>query len=431
MHTVTSGTRNSSGRRPRLSMKRALATAATTVAATLAVAAPAAAETISGTFSYSDYYPFGTSYAIGSRPIVGADVEVNRYAPNFLGIWIWSRVATARTDESGSFSVYVSHRAKGAKYRVRIHATNDAASTGYSIEPGITHTAWAFTDVLDFRPSSFTGAAADHFNVVETLRHARAYAFQNRDPRETDQIPRVRVDVGGASSSGWYDPSADTIRITHAGARADHHLLHEYAHFLQEQISSFAWIPSNHEDGCIPTDAWGNPINSSEHAWMEGFADYFAQVVATLAPGGHFYGGGTFSAEKLENQPSQCGVSGGSGVELWVAGSLWDVFDAPGDPFFAEESHDTLHRYDRVVFEIVDRELDVYGTWPTMYAFREAWWGRGLSSRALDLIVGHHGIAGPFLPTPSPAPPPPAPGEEPPDTIDPCDAKPWLCEDTP
>src|SRR5262245_24322361 len=45
-------------------------------------------------------------------------------------------------------------------------------------------------------------------------------------------------------------------------------ILHEYAHFLEAQISKYAPLNFAH-DGCTATSG-GTIVNSPEHAWMEG-----------------------------------------------------------------------------------------------------------------------------------------------------------------
>jgi hypothetical protein len=371
--------------------------AVATVAA-IAVVAPAHAETVSGTFSYVD--------SGGPRPVVGAQLDVVRGIRGFLGNWSWNRVAVATTDGDGSFSVYVSHKAKGARYRVQVYAWNQAAAARdgqgtFSRTVAADQTVQRWDDEINVE-RTFTGFAAAQFNLIETIRRGRDYAQAHRDPRERDRIPRASVAISpaGATAPTWYDPNADTVRIGIDRVFDDPVILHEYAHYLERHIGTFAPIPAIH-DGCTAKDVvFGNVINTSEHAWMEGFADYFAQVGITSDPGADLEGParGTMTASQLEAQPFVCALEiGGSGIEWYVAGSLWDIFDKADDPGSYAEEHDTLERLDDVVFQIFDRELG-QGTWPTMYMFREAWWRRGQSSAALDDIVGHHRIAGPFLP---------------------------------
>jgi hypothetical protein len=82
---------------------------------------------------------------------------------------------------------------------------------------------------------------------------------------------------------------------------------------------------------------------------------------------------------------------------------LWDLFDQPGDrdgPGSASvfEAADTLSRFDTRIFQILDKELDIYGTAPTISAFRAAWVARGLPLAGLDAIFGLNGIALPAPP---------------------------------
>jgi len=74
-------------------------------------------------------------------------------------------------------------------------------------------------------------------------------------------------------TGSWYDAPVDTVVINSADVDFDFLVLHEYAHFLEEMIRSFAPLPSTH-DGCL-ANILGASVNSLEHAWMEGFADYF------------------------------------------------------------------------------------------------------------------------------------------------------------
>ena len=163
-------------------------------------------------------------------------------------------------------------------------------------------------------------------------------------------------------------------------------------------MTEVAAEPSPH-DGCIARDLFGAIINSAEHAWMEGFADYFAQAVATTMPrlGGNGLGG-TSSLSTLESPPfcQALNTLDGSKVEDMVAATLWDIFDRPGDPFSLIESHDSLSRLDGAILQIVANELNSPdGKWPTIGDFRSAWLSRGLPS-ALDAILKQHRISVPL-----------------------------------
>jgi hypothetical protein len=351
-----------------------------TAAAGLAFAGHAGATTVGGTFTYQDSDARG---ALLARPITGVPVEVWR--TGFLGIWY--RATTATTDASGSIRVSVPFT-KNARYAVRVVARNEAAYTGAWTDPG-SKVARTPTDSLDFT-TAFTGLAAARFNAIETVRHGYQYARSHRDPRERDPIGPVGIGIGSITGISFYDPTADTIRLMPADLTNDAAILHEYAHFLEEQISSFAWIPSYH-DGCIAKDIFGNTMKSPEHAWMEGFADYFSGVVRTLDPFGFTDAGGTPTPWALET-PSCSFGHGGETVENDVAGSLWDLFDSVTDPGARPESFDSLSRYDRQVFEIFDHELDTYGHWPTPRDFRDAWMARGLPAAEFDSIRQAYGF---------------------------------------
>jgi hypothetical protein len=77
----------------------------------------------------------------------------------------------------------------------------------------------------------------------------------------------------------------DWVMIDSSDVFNDYVILHEYSHYLEEQISGFPAVPSLH-DGCFARDVFGGTINSAEHAWMEGFDDYFAMMLASLQPPG-------------------------------------------------------------------------------------------------------------------------------------------------
>ena len=252
---------------------------------------------------------------------------------------------------------------------------------------------------MDFSFDFEDSWAAQHYNLAETVRHGFDYANARRDPNETDPIPQANVQPTSVTGS-WYNPTVDTVVINSAQVFDDLTILHEYAHFLEEQISSFAWIATVH-DGCTTLDTFGNIVNTPEHAWMEAFADYFAQSVARFLPTGTLfqnpYVSGTPTVAILESPPP-CTASAADAIENFVAASLWDLFDASTDPDALNESHDFISRMDQAIFQIMDRELDVYGTWPTIWNFRNAWIARGLDQHALDRILSRYGILQPPLP---------------------------------
>ena len=174
-------------------------------------------------------------------------------------------------------------------------------------------------------------------------------------------------------------------------------LLHEYAHFLEEKISKFAPIASIH-DGCKATmigDATATPINSPEHAWMEGFADYFAAAVIASLPTGRTAVFGIATGAGLEAPPGIFSVPScalvratfpADTIELDVAAVLWDLLDGG-----FTESADTVSGRDVEIFRIFDRELSTPFD-PTIEDFRAAWVARGLPAAALGRIYTLNGL---------------------------------------
>jgi hypothetical protein len=179
-------------------------------------------------------------------------------------------------------------------------------------------------------------------------------------------------------------------------------ILHEYGHFLQARVSTFAPIISNH-DGCTATDAvFGHRINTGQHAWMEGFARYFASAVNRSLPAGTL---NMVSAPVSRLESPACGAVGLSAgpagstwtitpamIEDFVAGILWDLVDAPGDIGAAPEGSDLIGRQDTRIFQVFDRELGRLGRWPTVVDFYCGWMDRGLPRAALDSLFVTRGI---------------------------------------
>ena len=125
---------------------------------------------------------------------------------------------------------------------------------------------------------------------------------------------------------------------------------------------------------------------------MEGFAEYFAQVVAAKNPAGTFQGhaggAGTFTVAQLENTPwAGCTLPPGvtpKMTEHFVAGVLWDLFDGVG-ACGTSEAHDALADFDTVVIQILDHELDFpppFPSGPTIDHFIAAWLARSLPKAA-------------------------------------------------
>jgi hypothetical protein len=364
-------------------------------------------------------------------------------APWALGVWSWGYERSLTTNEAGGVSTTFPFDVDGVIYAMRVYATNYAAivwpnDAGHTLpfhqEPGqpsgskIHRTATAPGQVLDFSWDFADGWTPQHFNLAETVRRGFDFASARRDPNESDQIALANVQPTSVTGS-WYNPTADTVVINSGGVFADLLILHEYAHYLEDQIGSFPWIASNH-DGCTSRDLFGKDISSPEHAWMEGFANWFAQAVARNNQGAVLTGlagggGGTSSIAVLETPASAgCAVAAGTSgdkVENFVAGVLWDLTDPIGS---GAEGADGQADHETTIFQIMDRELDVPphgGPWPSMTTFRTAWIARGLGASSIDPIITLNGIP---LPTSVPSQPQEPDAEEgPAEQV--CDNKPW------
>ena len=378
----------------------------------------AGAETIAGTFRYADFNPADGTTVL--RPIQFCSVEVwgHRPRPPF-GFWGWGKDADATTDANGSISVPMTFQASGVTYGVKISAQNYAAIvwpnqpvsfSPFWQEPGepdgakFQRVVTGPGDVATFSYDFTDAWTPQHWSLADAVRRGFDYVAARRDPSESDPLPQAGVQPGFLTT--FYNPVNQTLEINGVHIWEDFTILHEYAHFVEHQISHFVAIPSVH-DGCTTRDAFGGIINSAEHAWMEGFAEFFAMAVAMNNPGGTFrgsFGGmGTFTIAQLENTPwaSCTGLPSNvtpSMIENVVAGVLWDVFDATG-ACGSSEAHDGLSGFDTQVIQILDREMDLPRP-PTIADFSAAWIARGLPAAPFFDILRRHGLAAP-LPPPS------------------------------
>lgn len=359
----------------------------------------ARAERIEGTFLYARQD--------GSmRPIRFAKVEIWRFAPRAFGIWSWGHDGDATTNAEGTISKDMPFVQSGVIYGVRVFATNYAAvvweqNTASPIsffreptEPDgspMNKTVNDPSDVLPFNFDFTDQASRIHYNLAETARHGFDYASSHRDPTEGDQLGRVNIQPQSLPFS-YYNPVNDTMIIQSEHVFDDIGALHEYGHYLEDQLSEFFPMPAQH-NGCEAVIA-GALVNSAEHAWMEGFADYFAQVVAKSLPSGTVTGEqGTFPVFQLE-APFECDVAPGDQIELFVAASLWDLFDPIGNE--GHEPWDFISQQDLSVFQILDKELDHLGRAPTVWDFFLAWRDRGLDRMGSNRILSNNHIAPPL-----------------------------------
>ncbi|MFI6076393.1 hypothetical protein ACIA5C_33105 [Actinoplanes sp. NPDC051343] len=380
---------------------------------------------VTGTFTYQD--------TGGPRPIAFAQVEVWRFEPRTLGIWGWAKDFTIATDANGKVSARYGFDEPGVIYALRIFASNyaavvwpdDAHTEPFREQPGepdgqvIERTVQQAGDVLDFSYAFTDSWSSKHFNLAETIRHGYDFAAARRDPAESDPVPRVAVQPTTWTRT-WYNAPVDTIAVNENDVMMDLDALHEYGHFLEEQIGSLPWIVSSHQlcsarlpAGEVINGPGGDIVDSPELAWMEGFADWFAQAVARADPGaGLTAGNGTPTTGRLEN-PS-C-PEAGDYIEGNVAGVLWDLTDGPS----AAEPTDTVSDRETAIFQIMDHELDVApgaGDWPELRRLRSAWIARGLGQAAFDPILLLNNIP---IPVVAPTQTPTGPSQKV------CDKKPW------
>jgi hypothetical protein len=400
-------------------MARWLGVVLLAVSAALALEASGSGPTVTGTFSYEKVIN-GSTGATVTRPIAFAYVEVYSKGNGFFDSWVFAGSTT--TDATGAmrFTDPVCHN--GGSYDVRIYSQNYAAivipkdqivNTGaFSTEPGrpgppITRPFSSCSAVLDFSFDFGDQYTAEHFNLAEAIRRAFDYASMRRDPRETDPLTRVAVQPSTISVSSWYNYTVDQLVINNASVFDDPAVIHEYAHWLEKHLSTFAPIPAIH-DGCTARDILNvYTLNTPAHAWMEGFAEYFAGVVLRSVPPGTLVSapfpqatGGTASVSMMETPPpcslvgTQAGTPGNnwtitaSAIENNVDAILWDLFDTGNN-----ESFDVSSGQDTAIFQIFDRELGRLQWNPGIEDFYCAWVGRGLPARAIDLLFANRGIA--------------------------------------
>ena len=311
----------------------------------------ARAETIIGTFQYADFNPATPNVAPILRPIQFCKVQIDGYRQRGL-FWSWALEVTTTTDANGSISVPRTFQDVGVTYRMRVFAENNAASvvanqllaTGpFWQEPGfpdnnpIIRTVTFPGAVLNFSYDFTDWYTPQHWSMADAVRLGFDYVNAQREPAQAlaQPLPQAAVHPGNPLST-FYNPVNQTLEINNSDIWEDFTILHEYAHFVEHHIGSFAPIPAVH-DGCT-ADLAGTILRSPEHAWMEGFAEFFAQVAASKSPPGsirgHAGGAGTFTISELENTPWACpGLPADitpKMIENVVAGVLWDLFDAVG-----------------------------------------------------------------------------------------------------
>jgi hypothetical protein len=330
-------------------------------------------------------------------PIRRARVEIWRKYGLF-----WHHDYTTSTNDDGKldFTVPASDYVPGALFGLRVYAVNEAAVVHFRDRPAEAMYAQPGTpgrpDVasqlptmgpttpLDFSYEFTDLATVAYYNAADALLYGRDYALARR--AERDPIKPIHVSVDSANT--FYDPSLDWLRINPGFLLAlnDLVVLHEYAHALEDQLSTFGPAIATWHDGCnVQLGQHGAHAESLDFAWMEGFAGYFAQAVARTyntdktritGPAGDYGVGvsmGTPPVERLESPSCSSGAPSHSGewLERFVGGALWDLVDDSG----ASEPADRLCGKDGAVFSIFDLELQRRP--PNIWTFTKAWIDRG------------------------------------------------------
>ena len=345
-------------------------------------------------------------------PIRRARVEIWRKYGLF-----WHHDYTLSTNDDGKldFTVPAGDYVPGALFGIRVYAVNEAAVVRFRDRPaeamyaqpgspGRPDVALQLPTVgpstpLDFSYQFTDLATVAYYNAADALLYGRDYA---RD-RLAEADPLKPINVSVESANTFYDPSLDWMRINpgYLISLDDLTVLHEYAHALEDQLSTFGPGIATWHDGCnVQLGPYGAHAESLDFAWMEGFANYFAQAVAryystkgkTLTgPMGAGSNGitGTLPIDKIETPACPGGPSLHSGewLENFVAGALWDLVDNSG----AFEPADRLCGKDGAIFSIFDLELQRRPA--NIHTFTDAWVARGLDLPPLLSIYKTLGVA--------------------------------------
>ena len=359
------------------------------------------AETITGRFTYQDFIPQQTEPPTPDdiKPISFAKVEIWHKGP---GWWeLFGIAATTTTDENGNIPALNINRGAGV-YFARVFALNPAAdvfsmgglATFFQDSTLITSTGLSATINLSKHTAGIEDAGM--FNVAQMILQGFNYANDHRAPGETDVLGRVLVRPHyTAFAYAYYDRAA--ILLSNYAIFQDFMILHEYGHFLQEKIGTFAALPADH-DGCSINSGSNitNDLLWKWIAWQEGFADYFARRVISTIP----FINGVFQrvqgTSASYESPAPCSFPGNT-VENFVAAGLLDLADPIGGG--PSEAFDIFANHEDEVFHIFDDDLDLdFGANPTIEDFIDAWISRGNDYPALFTMFTSIGLVPPTLP---------------------------------
>jgi len=364
------------------------------------------AERVTATLTFAD----GTGQP---APIRRATVEIWRKYGGF-----WHGDFTTTTDELGRVNVSVPTAGAGTEYGLRVYAINDAAIVRFRdrptdamySEPGppdapIRRVSNGASDVLDFSFGFTDLATVAYYNAADALIYGRDYALARRAPGEPEKPePIKQVNVMVQSGNTFYDPYVDWLRINpgYLFTEDDLTVLHEYAHFLEDQLSTLGPAIATVHDGCnVQLGTGGAHAESMDFAWMEGFADYYAQAVArafnsdtsttTNVTGP---ADGTSRVSQLESPSCPFGdpLLPREFLENWVAGALWDLLDDPSrDGLSKPETADRLCDKDREIFSIFD--FDLQRVPANIQSFTDGWVAHGLDVPPLRSAFSAQGVS--------------------------------------
>jgi hypothetical protein len=344
---------------------------------------------VRGTVTYDD----GSS---APRPFTFGTIEV--WA---CGTWAgpscsWSKIASASTDNAGRFSVTLAGpRDLADKYVVRVVAENDAAyvyaqdtaNLFYAdLGPEQTATTSSRTLVFDrhFGNSGYDLFVSRHLNPAQKLRVARRIVDRFRDSSETDTIGKVAVAPALGTNIAF--TNSGTIRIHPDDLRNDRKLLHEYAHFVQENIGAYFIAPRFHS-ACNLTDP--------QFAWFEGFPEFFQKAVRLMNAADFQLPQAPVSLAAFTPRcPGITPADSAEGVVTDVLFLLLNDGDGACTGIFAPVCTRYLwNTRASMIMGIFDREFDFSAPGEkNLQRFRQAWIARGGSTSYINQVYSRFGL---------------------------------------
>jgi hypothetical protein len=372
----------------------------------------ASAENVKAKLTFADGDAVGTP-----QPIRRATVEIWSKTGGF-----WHADSTVETSEQGTFDVPVPSTGAGTVYGLRVYAINPAAIVRFRdrpqdamyAQPGppgaeMQTPSKGPSDTIEFNWNFTDPATVGYFNTADALLYGRDYALTFQ--AEPALIKQLTV-MPHSSPTTFYDRYVHWLRVDAnlLIARDDPTILHEYGHFLEEQLSTFGPAIATDHDGCnvylsAPGGPHGAHAESMDFAWMEGFSDYFGQAAAAMfnndgdpttnvngpVPGTATTG--EFSVPQLET-PSCLGsdpLLPREFLELPVAGALWDLHDRFGvDAGALPEPADRLCDKDGAIFRIFDTYLQQHPA--NIQTFTDGWVDDGQDVPAFLSLLSAIGV---------------------------------------